>query len=145
MKNLTPITRKEQFMAKAAGQDVTPPEPITREEMFLSDIAEHEEGQGGGGSLCVTFTADGNSATCDTAFDDIIVAISAGKWVYAMLDGKPTIYQLSSLSTGDDNPAYNFVDFCFVYFDSYGNLSWEGMSLNGADEGLYEINEVTIN
>ena len=40
MNNLTPITRKEFFMATAAGQDVTPPEPITREEMFWADIIE---------------------------------------------------------------------------------------------------------
>lgn len=44
--NLTPITRKEMFLAKAAGQDVETPEPITREEMFLSKI----NGSGGGGS-----------------------------------------------------------------------------------------------
>lgn len=43
--NLTPITRKELFLAKAAGFDVETPEPITREEMFLSQI------QGGGGGV----------------------------------------------------------------------------------------------
>lgn len=37
--NLTPITRKEMFLAKAAGMDVETPEPITREEMFLSNIS----------------------------------------------------------------------------------------------------------
>lgn len=37
--NLTPITRKELFLAKAAGQDVKTPTPITREEMFLSKIS----------------------------------------------------------------------------------------------------------
>jgi hypothetical protein len=42
--NLTPITRKEMFLAKAVGQDVKTPEPITREEMFLSKI-------GGGGNV----------------------------------------------------------------------------------------------
>ncbi len=36
--NLTPITRKEMFLAKAAGQDVEVPKPITREEIFLSKI-----------------------------------------------------------------------------------------------------------
>lgn len=43
--NLMPITRKEMFLAKAAGMDVETPEPITREEMFLSKI----QGGGGGG------------------------------------------------------------------------------------------------
>lgn len=37
--NLTPITRKEMFLAKAAGQNVETPTPITREEMFLSMIS----------------------------------------------------------------------------------------------------------
>lgn len=45
--NLTPITRKEMFLAKAAGMDVETPEPITREEMFLSKIAGG--GNAGGG------------------------------------------------------------------------------------------------
>lgn len=44
MEELNAITRKEKFLAKAAGQDVETPEPITREEMFLSKIA------GGGGA-----------------------------------------------------------------------------------------------
>ena len=36
---LTPITRKEMFLAKAAGQNIKTPEPITREEMFLSNVS----------------------------------------------------------------------------------------------------------
>lgn len=35
---LEPITRKEMFLAKAAGRDIETPEPITREEFFLSKI-----------------------------------------------------------------------------------------------------------
>lgn len=45
---LTPKTRKETFLAAAAGQDVTTPTPITREEVFLDAIAKG--GGGGGGS-----------------------------------------------------------------------------------------------
>lgn len=47
---LEPITRKEYFLAKAAGMDVNTPEPITREEMFLSKITGGGGGSGGGGS-----------------------------------------------------------------------------------------------
>lgn len=50
--NLTPITRKELFLAKAAGQNVITPTPITREEMFLDKI----QGGGGGGSNDFTET-----------------------------------------------------------------------------------------
>lgn len=58
--NLTPITRKEMFLAKAAGMDVETPEPITREEMFLSKI--------GGGNV------DGTIPEIDTAseMDEIL-------------------------------------------------------------------------
>ena len=45
-----PITRKEKFLAKAAGLNVETPEPITREEMFLSKITGGTGGGGGGGS-----------------------------------------------------------------------------------------------
>lgn len=39
MSELNPTTREELFMEKAAGQAVVVPEPITREEMFLSMIS----------------------------------------------------------------------------------------------------------
>lgn len=50
---MDPITRKETFLAKAGGQDVTTPTPITREEVFLDEIAK----RGGGSSLPSTETA----------------------------------------------------------------------------------------
>lgn len=37
---LTPITRKEIFLAKAGGQNVVTPTPITREEKFLQAIID---------------------------------------------------------------------------------------------------------
>lgn len=46
MEELTPVTRREVFLAKAAGQDVETPTPVTREEMYLKKIAEN-----GGSSL----------------------------------------------------------------------------------------------
>lgn len=36
--NLEPITRREVYMAAAAGRDYEKPNPVTREEMFLDDI-----------------------------------------------------------------------------------------------------------
>lgn len=52
--NLTPITRKEMFLAKAAGQNIQTPTPITREEMFLSKIT----GDGGVVAFCVVTIND---------------------------------------------------------------------------------------
>ena len=43
---MKPLTRKEFFMAKAAGQTVPDLEPITREEYFLNQIAESGGGSG---------------------------------------------------------------------------------------------------
>lgn len=47
---MNPITRKETFLAKAGGQSVNTPKPITREEMFLQKIAENGGTGTGGGS-----------------------------------------------------------------------------------------------
>ena len=53
MADLTPITRKEKYLAKAGGQEVTlPPYPITREEMYLEKIAN-----GGGGGSSADYAA----------------------------------------------------------------------------------------
>lgn len=50
-----PITREEQYLAKAAGMDVTTPAPITRKEKYLAAIAENGGG-GGTGENGATFT-----------------------------------------------------------------------------------------
>ncbi len=42
MKKLTPVTRKEKYLAKLAGQDVQIPPPVTREECFLAAICGEE-------------------------------------------------------------------------------------------------------
>ena len=40
--DLDPITREEHYLAKAGGQNVKTPTPITRQEMFLDAIAKAE-------------------------------------------------------------------------------------------------------
>lgn len=50
-----PLTRRETYLAKAAGQDVTlPDEDITREELYLRAIAEG----GGGGGVTPEYVAE---------------------------------------------------------------------------------------
>ena len=48
---MEPITREETYLAKAAGQNVKTPEPITRVEHFLKNLIDHisQIGSGGGG------------------------------------------------------------------------------------------------
>ena len=53
---INPITRKEIFMAKAAGEKVPDITPVTREEIFLSRIAGGGGSSGGGADL---LNADG--------------------------------------------------------------------------------------
>lgn len=48
--NLNPITRKEMFLAKAAGQEVPTPTPITKIEKFLQNLIDHISAIGGGSS-----------------------------------------------------------------------------------------------
>lgn len=64
-----PASRKEQFLAKAAGENVELPTPASREELYLNAIAE---GGGGGGT---TYTAgDGITITDDTISVDLAQA-----------------------------------------------------------------------
>ena len=44
MDELTPITRQETFLAAAAGQGVTPPNPVTRKEMLYKNIIDKQNG-----------------------------------------------------------------------------------------------------
>lgn len=53
MAELVPITRKENFLARAAGNEGLVLEPITREERFLQEIIDSG---GGGGSITVDST-----------------------------------------------------------------------------------------
>ena len=116
MENLTPITRKETFLAKAAGQDVETPTPVTREEVFLDAIAK-----GGGGGLPAVTSADNGKVlgvvdgawatqsnlfvvnvtlnaqyvnVADKTFSEISAAIDAGKEVVCIRNN--TIYILAS-------------------------------------------------
>lgn len=58
-----PESRKETFLAKAAGENVELPTPASREELFLKAIADNGGGGGGG----TTYTAgDGIDITDDT-------------------------------------------------------------------------------
>lgn len=71
---LTPITRKETFLAKAGGQNVVTPTPITREETFLQAIIDNGGGGGGGtggGVLVVGYTYDNGTYTLDKTAQEI--------------------------------------------------------------------------
>lgn len=70
---LTPITRKETFLAKAGGQNVVTPTPITREETFLQAIIDNGSGGGGGGGGggVLVVTLDEDTHTLDKTWKEI--------------------------------------------------------------------------
>lgn len=80
--NLTPITRKEMFIAKAAGQDVETPTPITREEMFLSKIS-------GGGEVieALTVSVTGECTPTEVADGYVIATVAIPTETYKNAEG----------------------------------------------------------
>ena len=79
---MKPITRKEMLMAKAAGQSVPDIEPITREEYFLSQIANGGGGGGGGGGGSkvyeLTQDTDTQTFTLHATYNEINADLSTG-------------------------------------------------------------------
>ena len=78
---MKPLTRKEFFMAKAAGQSVPDLEPITREEYFLNQIAESGGGGGGGGGSKVyelTQDTDTQTFTLHATYNEVNADLSTG-------------------------------------------------------------------
>ena len=73
-----PITRKEQYYAKMAGENVEVPKPITREEQYLAKIAE---GGGGGGLEFVELHLDPETFIADMTWQQAFDALASGKLI----------------------------------------------------------------
>lgn len=119
----TPITRKELYLAAAAGESVDLPEPITREEHYLKAIAEG--GGGGGGDSYTkaetdllladkqdTYTAD-NTAWDATPTANSTKPVTSGG-VYTANGGCVTVYctqaEYDLLNPPDENTEYNILE-----------------------------------
>lgn len=105
---ITPITRKENFLARAAGENGLELDPVTREEYYLNKIAEG--GGGGGGSI-----------TVDTALSPTSTNPVQNKAVYAafanaadIVDGKQDkpIEETVSDAAATITPAANTIYHC---------------------------------
>lgn len=130
---LTPITRKEMFLAKAAGMDVTTPKPITRKEMFLSMIAAgvgsggepvwEEVGETVVGTLELTTGEfkDGNWAAYNTAIAEVEPGcrymVTAYAWQYLAIfkDESGNLIKVTSVPKEDaesnNGTYYRFTDY----------------------------------
>lgn len=128
---LTPITRKETFLAKVGGQNVVTPTPITREETFLQAIIDNGSGGGGGGgALVVSFNTEIAGALDKTWKEIHDVALSMP--VIIVLDNGDTITQQSLYQVGYDGENY------FVEFEGNGQFP----IFSTADENGYPVVQV---
>jgi hypothetical protein len=99
-----PITRKEHFLAKAAGESVNTPEPITREEMYLDAIAS---GSGGGGGadnrfvVTLTPTKPDYSGTTDKTYGEVYNAYISGKEIWARLVNRDAMCTFVEITGGN--------------------------------------------
>ena len=116
-----PATRKEMYLAKAAGKSIEIPEPMTREEMYLAAIAENGGGGGTGGVENLSELHDVNISNLQDG-DFIVYDEATGKYInkqaeavivnYENADNKPTIngVEISGDMTAEDSGLASTVD-----------------------------------
>lgn len=141
---LTPITRKETFLAKAGGQNVVTPTPITREETFLQAIIDNGSGGGGGGgAFVVTIENDRETYSNPSAtFAEMLSANEDGKAIILVIkntqDADGSQYGLRNISTteavfqsfyADSNPTY--LEAVLITCTSSNVWSSDGVTLIG--------------
>lgn len=107
---MKPLTRLENFLAKIAGDPDAKMDmkPKTRKEMYLDAIANGSGGGSGGsgsGTMKVTFDVSedemGTTVTADKTFAEVLTAVQDGRYVYAVENEFPDIYQLYSATEVD--------------------------------------------
>lgn len=121
---MKPLTRKEIFLAKIAGEDVDI-EPLTREEVFLNQIAE--SGGGGGGGI-----------VCECDFDEqqehLTARMTAGDLFNAFMQGNHVVLHASTESPlGVSHLCYALVSATHIDGYSFWILVGEQIINFGAD------------
>lgn len=107
-----PVTDKEKYLAKMAGQDVTLPDyPVTRTEQYLDAIAKNGGGGGGGGAVVVHLsTEDEETFTADKTPLDVWDAMLDGKVVTGVCNIGENVYPLGVCGLINGNAKY--IGFC---------------------------------
>lgn len=109
-----PSTRKEMFLASAAGANVDTPAPITREEIFLDAIANNSGGGGEGGTtnynqLTNKPKINGTELSGNTSLDDIGVTSAITEEVAKIVADAPedfdTLKEMSDWITEHEDSA----------------------------------------
>lgn len=100
---MTPVTRKELFLAKLAGMDVQTPTPITREEMFLQMAIEAGGGSGGGASSWNDLTDkpfyEEDNREVFFPEENVPFALNSSVGLYFAADGKPESLVIGEIYT----------------------------------------------
>ena len=97
---MEPITRKELFMAKAAGENVNVPEPITREEKYLKHMADNSVSKYFGESTEVLFDQRVEIPENENFIAYEALPISAGDSVKVTWDGVEYVCEAIAVSEG---------------------------------------------
>lgn len=133
---LTPITRKENFLARAAGNPGKELEPITRTEHFLQDLIDAAGGGGGGVS-----SVNGKTGAVVLSASD--VGAAATETVVEVSGATPTI-------TPAANTLYNCGELTSLTIDSppatgkYSIIFYSGATatvVSGIDNFTVEANK----
>lgn len=143
--NLTPITRREMFLAKAAGQNVETPTPITREEMFLSMISCGKTDQQ---QYAAGLYQTGAIALYEEQGADAIEGMMIKSWDELLADGtviveNGVVYTILDMSIGANSSSDALAgDLLLPYDDSItklGNIYWDDSIWNDSvgDYGNY--------
>lgn len=148
---IEPITRKEMFMAAAAGESVATPTPVTREEYFLSKIG----GEGGG----VQPDWNQNDSTAadyvkNRPFYKEPETITVDNVQEAVLEGFPVFAVGDTVTVSVDGVEYSLVAYDdngdVTIGDSYsslesgeGQLGWQ-INVNGSVVYLYAKEAHTV-
>ena len=119
-----PITREEKFLAKAGGQNVETPEPITRKEMFLDAVAKNDGG--GGSSEFIVNIARGldfdtmeEVISLDKTYDEIMANLDSAVLIEEKGGGRKFIYRFASKELYPDTQEL------YLVFHGYTSNLWD--------------------
>ena len=132
----TPQTREETYLAAANGQEVELPDPLTREEAYLYEIATKMQGGGGGATVEPLSVTENGTYTAPTGKAYSPVTVNIGGIILTKRTGSytPATDQQNLIITGLPEPPYALT-FC-VDTEAHAldgvQKTWGGCYFNGA-------------